>query len=48
MLTSSRLRFDIAAADGDRGTTAPAADMRLGRRLIAVMLLAAAALDLTR
>jgi hypothetical protein len=36
------------AADADDGRTAPAADTRPGRRLIAVMLLGAAALDLTR
>jgi hypothetical protein len=39
---------DIAADDADTGTAAPAADIRPGRRLIAVMLLTAAALDLAR
>jgi hypothetical protein len=38
---------DASAANADRETTVPAA-IRPGRRLIAVMLLAAAALDLTR
>jgi hypothetical protein len=45
---NNRLPGDIAAADADNGTPAPAADIRPGRRLIAVMLLTAAALDLTR
>ena len=45
---NNHLRADIAAADADIGTAAPAADIRPGRRLIAVMLLTAAALDLTR
>ena len=45
---NSRLPRDIAAADADGGTTAPVAGSRPGRRLIAVMLLTAAALDLTR
>jgi hypothetical protein len=45
---NNRLPGDIAAADADTGTATPAADIRPGRRLIAVMLLTAAALDLTR
>jgi hypothetical protein len=45
---NNRLPWDIAAADADVGTAAPAAGIRPGRRLIAVMLLTAAALDLTR
>jgi hypothetical protein len=47
-MMNSHLPGDDPAADADRGTTAPAADSRPGRRLITVMLLAAAALDLTR
>jgi hypothetical protein len=43
-----RLPWDIAAADADGAMTAPAAERRPGRGLVAVMLLAAAALDLTR
>ena len=43
---NNRLPGDIAAADA--GTAALPAAIRPGRRLIAVMLLAAAALDLTR
>ena len=39
---------DAPAAAADDGRTAPAADLRPGRRLIAAMLLGAAALDLTR
>jgi hypothetical protein len=39
---------DAPAAAADDGRTAPVADLRPGRRLIAVMLLGAAALDLTR
>jgi hypothetical protein len=39
---------DIPPADAAEGTTAPASGIRLGRWLIALMLLAAAALDLTR
>jgi hypothetical protein len=45
---NSHLPADFPAAEADGGTTAPAADIRPGRRLIAVLLLAAAALDLTR
>jgi hypothetical protein len=45
---NNRLPGDIAAADADAGTAALPAAIRPGRRLIAVMLLAAAALDLTR
>jgi hypothetical protein len=39
---------DVPEPGADGGTTLPAAGLRLGRRLIAVMLLAAAALDLAR
>jgi len=39
---------DVPGADAGGGTTVPAAGLRPGRRLIAVMLLAAAALDLAR
>jgi hypothetical protein len=45
---NSRLPKEIAAADADSGTTSPAPGIRPGRRLIAVLLLAAAALDLIR
>jgi hypothetical protein len=45
---NSHLPGDAPAAGADDGRTAPAADIRPGRRLIAVMLLGAAALDLTR
>ena len=48
MLMDGRLPFDLAAADADGGITAPAAGIRPGRRLTAILLLAAAALDLTR
>src|SRR6185369_16211684 len=48
VLMNSRLPKDIAAADADSGTTSPALGIRPGRRLIAVLLLAAAALDLIR
>jgi len=48
VLTNSRLPEDIAAADADSGTASPAPDIRPGRRLTAVLLLAAAALDLIR
>jgi hypothetical protein len=48
MLMNSHLQGDAPAADAGDGTTAPAADIRPGRRLIAVLLLAAAALDMTR
>jgi hypothetical protein len=44
---NGHLPGDVPAADADGGTTA-AASSRPGRRVIAVMLLAAAALDLTR
>ena len=47
MMTSHPLR-DVPGADADGGTTVPAAGLWPGRRLIAVMLLAAAALDLGR
>src|SRR5258708_33814671 len=40
--------WDVPAAHADRPTTSPTASSKLGRRLIAAMLLAAAALDLTR
>ena len=43
-----RLPFDVAAADADGRMAAPAAGIRPGRRLIAILLLAAAALDLSR
>jgi hypothetical protein len=42
------LPWDITASDGDGGKTAPAAGARVVRRLTVVMLLTAAALDLTR
>ena len=46
---NSHLPGEVPAADADGGTTtASAAGSRPGRRLITVMLLAAAALDLTR
>jgi hypothetical protein len=45
---NSRLPKGIAAADADSGTASPAPDIRPGRRLTAVLLLAAAALDLIR
>ena len=47
-MLNSRRPGNAPAADADDGRTAPAADIRPGRRLIAVMLLGAAALDLTR
>ena len=43
-----RLPFDVAAAGADGGRAAPAAGIRPGRRLTVILLLAAAALDLTR
>ncbi|MFY9930375.1 MAG: hypothetical protein WAK82_20455 [Streptosporangiaceae bacterium] len=45
---NNRLPWDIAAADGDSGNTAHAAGSQVTRYLIVVMLLGAAALDLTR
>jgi hypothetical protein len=48
VLTSRRLPLGSPAAGADSGTTSPAAVSRPARRLIAVMLVAAAALDLTR
>jgi hypothetical protein len=48
MLMDGRLPFDLAAADADGGMAAPAAGIRPGRRLTAILLLAAAALDLIR
>ncbi len=42
------LPWDTAATDADGGKTAPAAGTQVVRRLIVVMLLTAAALDLTR
>ena len=42
------LPWDTAATDADGGKTGPATGTRVVRRLIAVMLLTAAALDLTR
>jgi hypothetical protein len=43
-----RLPFDLAVGDADGGMAAPAAGIRPGGRLTAILLLAAAALDLTR
>ena len=48
MLTNNCLPWDITAADADGQQTAPAAGAQVGRRLIVVLLLTAAALDLTR
>jgi hypothetical protein len=48
MLTNRRLPVGSPAASADIGTTSPAAVSQPARRLIAVMLIAAAALDLTR
>ena len=48
MLTDNRMPWDSTAADADGRTAPPAVDIWPGRRLIAVMLLTAAALDLTR
>ena len=45
---NSRLPKDLAAAGADGGKASPAPDIRPGRRLTAVLLLAAAALDLIR
>jgi hypothetical protein len=45
---NSRPPKDVAAADADSGTASPAPDIRPGQRLTAVLLLAAAALDLIR
>jgi len=45
---NSRLPKDLAAADADSEKASPAPDIRPGRRLTAVLLLAAAALDLIR
>jgi hypothetical protein len=42
------LPWDITATDADGGRTAPGAGARVVRRLVVVMLLTAAALDLTR
>jgi hypothetical protein len=47
-MMTSHLPRDVPEADADRGTTVPAAGLRPGRHLIAVMLLTAAALDLSR
>jgi hypothetical protein len=47
-MMSSHPPRDVPGADTDLGTTVPAAGLRPGRRLIAVLLLAAAALDLSR
>jgi len=47
-LMNSRLPKDLAAADANSGKASPAPDIRPGRRLTAVLLLAAAALDLIR
>ena len=43
-----RMPWDITTADADGEKAAPAARPRAGRHLIAVMLLTAAVLDLTR
>jgi hypothetical protein len=45
---ADRMPWDITAAGADGGKTAPAAGTQVVRHLIAVMLLAAAVLDLTR
>jgi len=45
---ADRMPWDITAADADGEQATPAARPRPGRHLIAVMLLTAAALDLTR
>jgi len=45
---NNRLPWDTTAAGADGEKTAPAARPRAGRHLIAVMLLTAAVLDLTR
>ena len=45
---NNRLPWDITATDADGGKAAPAAGTQVVRRLIVVMLLTAAALDLTR
>jgi hypothetical protein len=47
-MMNGRRPGDAPAANADDGRTAPAADLRPGRRLIAVLLLGAAAMDLTR
>jgi hypothetical protein len=47
-MMTSHLPRDVPEADADRRTTVPAAGLRPGRHLIAVMLLTAAALDLSR
>jgi hypothetical protein len=48
VLVNGRVPGHAPAHAGDAGPTAPAADGRVARCLIAVLLLAAAALDLTR
>jgi hypothetical protein len=48
VLSTSRPPWDAAASGAGSGTAPAAADNRPGRHLIAVLLLAAAALDLTR
>ena len=48
MLTDNCLPRDITAADADGRKTVPAAGSQVGRRLIVMLLLNAAALDLTR
>jgi hypothetical protein len=48
VLTSSHPTGDVPTGNAAGGTTASPVHIRLGRRVIAVMLLAAAALDLTR
>ena len=48
MLRDNCLPSDITAADADGQKTVPAAGSHVGRRLIVMLLLTAAALDLTR
>ena len=47
-MMTSHLPRGVPGADADRGMAVPAAGLRPGRHLIAVMLLTAAALDLSR
>jgi len=47
-MMNSHLPGNVPASDADGRMRVPPADIRSGRQLIAVMLLAAAALDLTR
>jgi hypothetical protein len=48
VLTDNRLPWDITAIDAGGQKTVPAAGSQVGRRLIVMLLLTAAALDLTR